>query len=139
MHFYNYIVSPLHPGVFIPRSGLDHPLYDSVFANTGSNSELQNDRTTETRLHHPAIMLESTSHEDVVHIADDTSSQESSFNPDNDDQDQIAQLHISSNVIYDNRSAPNYHSLEQNDISSDQPTFVSDSASFVFYDETSAD
>lgn len=132
-------MSPLHPGVFIPRSGLDHPLYDSVFANTGSSSELQNDRTTETRLHHPAIMLESTSHEDVVHIADDTSSQESSSNPNNDDQDQIAQLCISSNVIYDNRSAPNYHSLEQNDMSSDHPTFASDSASFVFYDETPAD
>ena len=62
------IVSLLHPGLFIPRSGLDHPLYDSVFANARSSSELQDERTIETRLtgvRHPAIMIESSLHEAI--------------------------------------------------------------------------
>lgn len=135
-------MSPLHPGVFIPRSGLDHPLYDSVFANIGSSSELQDERTAETRLtsvHHPAIMLESSSHEDIVHIADDTSSQESSSTHD----DQTARLNVSSNVIYDNQSATRYHDLEHNVLSSDPPTSANtslpDNASFVFYDKRPTD
>lgn len=128
-------VSPLHPGVFIPRSGLDHPLYDSVFANTGSSSELQDERTVETILssvNHPAIMLESSSHEDIVHTADDTISTH---------DDQIAQLHPTSNVIYNNRSASRYQDAEH--ISSDHPISASsalpDNASFVFYDNRPTD
>ena len=135
-------MSPLHSGLFIPRSGLDHPLYDSVFANAGSSSELQDERTAETRLtsvHHPAIMLESSSHEDIVHIADDASSQGSSSNHD----DQTAQLHVSSNVIYDNQSATRYHALEHNVVSSDHPTSANtslpDNASLVFYNKRPTD
>lgn len=131
-------MSPLHPGVFIPRRGLDHPLYDSVFANTGSSPELHDETTTETRLtrvHHPAIMIESSSHEDIVHIADDILSQESPSTCDN----QTAQLHVSSNVIYDNQSALRYHDLEQNVLSSDHTastnTSLPDNASFIFYDK----
>ena len=116
---------------------MDHPLYDSVFANTGSSPELFDERDTETRLtrvHHPAIMIESSSHED---IADDTLSQESPSTYDN----QTAQLHVSSNVIYDNRSASRYHNLEQNVLSSDHTastnasSSLSDNASFIFYDK----
>ena len=32
-------MSESHSGIFIPMSGLDHPLYDSVFANTASTAE----------------------------------------------------------------------------------------------------
>ena len=128
-------VSPLHPGVFVPRSGLDHPLYDSVFANTGSSSELQDERSAETRLtsvNHPAIMLESNSHEDIVHIADDISSQDSTSS----NNDQMIQIPLSSNEIYDNRSASRYQDIEHN-ISSDHPTSANNSSPenefFVFY------
>ena len=115
---------------------MDHPLYDSVFANTGSNPELYDERDTETRLtrvHHPAIMIESSSHED---IADDTLSQESPSTYDN----QTAQLHVSSNMIYDNQSASRYN-LEQNVLSSDHTASTNassslpDNASLVFYDK----
>ena len=132
------VVSPLHPGVFIPRSGLDHPLYDSVFANAGSSSELQDERTIETRLtgvRHPAIMIESSLHEDnIIHAV---SSQElSSYD------DQTAQLHVLSS--YDiNRSVTSYRHPGDNVVSSDHSTSVNDSlpdnASFVFYDKRPTD
>ena len=133
------IVSPLHPGIYIPRSGLDHPLYDSVFANA---SELQDERTIETRLtgvRHPAIMIESSHHEGIVHAADSTSSQELSSH-----DDQTAQLHVSSNVIYDNRSVTSYRRPGDNVVSSDHSTesvnnSLPDNASFIFYDKRPTD
>ncbi len=86
-------------------------------------------------------MLESSFHEDIVHIGDEPLSQESPSSYD----DQTAQLHVSSNVIYDNRSAPRYHDLEQNVVSGSSyhttstNTSLPDNALFVFYDKRPKD
>ena len=80
-------------------------------------------------------MIESSLREDIVHAADSTSSQELFSTHD----DQTAQLHVSSNVIYDNRSVISYRRPEDNVVSSDHSTSANsslpDNASFVFYDK----
>ena len=147
-------VSPLHPGVFIPMSGLDHPLYDSVFANTGSSSELQDESTTVESIRpisisHPAIILEDDvlgSNEDMVHITHATSSHEAAYDNSTHD-DQRAQQDMTSNVIYDNRSAAGYQDLEctpsenvyDNNLSAANNDTLPDNASFVFYDNRPTD